>query len=104
MDPLDDLLKTVDHTKRAPLPEGFEDNVLNKWFDERPKEKSYPYLRYAVAACLIICSSLNIYYLSVQSNRGVDISSTVTSDSTFEAKFIEEYRLEEPTSYYSSIQ
>jgi hypothetical protein len=103
MDPLDELLKTFDHTKRAPLPEGFEAKVVHKWFEIRPERKNYPFLRYAVAACLIICTSLNIYYLSIQSNVSADATAS-TSDSTFEAEFINEYGLAGANAYYSSIE
>jgi len=103
MDPLDDLLKAIDHTKRAPLPEGFENNVLNKWFEERPKVRSYPFLRYAVAACIIACTFLNIYYLSVQTNVTASASESAT-DSTFEEHLVNEYGLIEPTSYYSFVE
>ncbi len=104
MDPLDELLKTFDHTKRAPLPEGFEAKVVNKWFEMRPEKKTYPFLRYAVAACLIICTSLNIYYLSVQADVAADVTAA-TTDSTFETELINEYGLTAGTdAYYSSIE
>lgn len=103
MDPLDELLKTFDHTKRAPLPEGFEAKVVNKWFEMRPEKKTYPFLRYAVAACLIVCTSLNIYYLSVQTHGTADVTASAT-ESTFETELINEYGLAGSNAYYSSIE
>ncbi|MGN6647763.1 MAG: hypothetical protein ACTHJT_14675 [Cytophaga sp.] len=103
MDLLDELLKTFDHAKRAPLPDGFEAKVVNKWFEMRAEKKTYPFLRYAVAVCLIICTSLNIYYLSVQTDVATDMTASKT-DSTFETQLINEYGLAGTNAYYSSIE
>lgn len=102
MDPLDELLNKINHTSPAPLPAGFEEKVLNKWFNERQENKSYPFIWYAAAACIIACTCINMYYLSE-----TEIASTraeMKTDSTFEESVVAEYGLIESISYYSLVE
>jgi hypothetical protein len=106
MEQLDDFLKNIDHSKQAPLPAGFEQRVLDKWFNEVSKKKQdYTVLAYAAAACLIAFSCINILSLLVLNQSENELSTHIDTDTTItissEAEFAEAYGLVQTTSYYT---
>ncbi len=102
MDPLDDLLKNTASFKNHPLPEGFEDTVLNKWFDDIPEKKNgYSVRMLALAASLAAFTCINIlslYALKSSSFISVEVSA---NENSLEEEFADEYGLDDNTSYYS---
>jgi|GEM_PF-2927087 len=103
MDQLNKLLKDLDQSRRAPLPQGFEEKVVNKWFNQVSKKEDYSALKYIAAACLITLSLINILSLT-EYKEPAEISIQVTSDTASENQFAEEYGLVEQSTYYSLNQ
>ena len=104
MDQLDDLLKTMKHTKSEPLPVGFEHRVLDKWFEQRPEVKTdYSAFIYAAAACLIAFTCINILSLQLlnASIEEASVDTQTTIEISSEAEFAEAYGLTETTTYYT---
>lgn len=102
MDPLDDLLKNTDHFKNRPLPDGFEEAVLNKWFDETPaNKKTNSVWMLALAACLAACTCINILSLQAFENSSAASVQRSISDTSLEEDFADEYGLDDNMSYYS---
>lgn len=103
MDHLNEFLYELDRMDRAPLPEGFEEAVVDKWFNGQPKQKNYSVLTYAVAACIIGLTCINILSLSEYKSPS-DSSAQITADTSSENQFAEEYGLVEKHTYYSFNQ
>ena len=103
MDQLNKLLEDLNQSRRASLPERFEENVVNRWFNEVPKREDYSALKYIAAACLITLSLINILSLT-EYKEPTEISIEVTSDTASENQFAEEYGLVEQSTYYSLNQ
>ena len=103
MDHLNDLLYELYQIKRAPLPEGFERAVVEKWFNKQPEKKDYSILKYAVAACIIGLTCINILSLT-EYKEPTEISTQITTDTASENQFAEEYGLIEKHTYYSFNQ
>ena len=102
MDPLDELLKNVNHARRVPLPEGFEDAVLDKWFNKQAeKKKDYSVWMFAVAACLAACTCINILSLNAFKENSATTADSSISTVSLEDEFAEAYGLEDNMSYYS---
>lgn len=106
MEQLDDFLKNIDHSKQAALPDGFEQRVLDKWFNEvSKKKKDYIVFAYAAAACLIAFTCINILSLQVLNQPENALSTDIDTDATItissEAEFAEAYGLVQTTSYYT---
>lgn len=105
MDLLNYLLKTVDYTRREPLPEGFENRVLDKWFNKQQpaKKKNFTAFIYAAAACLIAFSCINILLLQVlnQPEEALSLDANTNIQISSEAEFAEAYGLAGTTSYYT---
>ena len=104
MDQLDDILKTINHTKRAAVPDGFENRVLDKWFQQQPKkENGYTVFIYAAAACLIAFTCINILSLQVlaQSVDEISTNTYTTTEISSETEFAEAYGLIETSTYYT---
>ena len=105
MDQLDDFLKNIDHSEQAPLPTGFEERVLDKWFNDVPQRKNNKYniFIYAAAACLIAFTCINILALKVLNSSAEEVSENVSNnvELTSETEFAEAYGLIETTTYYT---
>ncbi|WP_018342709.1 hypothetical protein [Cytophaga aurantiaca] len=105
MDPLDNLLNSVEYKRREPLPEGFEGRVLDKWFNQQPiKKKDYTVFAYAAAACLVAFTCINILSLNVlnqSTSNDVSANSHTTIQISSETEFAEAYGFVETASYYT---
>lgn len=102
MDPLDDLLKNAQHFKNHPLPERFEETVLNNWFDETPEHnKGYSVWMFALAACLTAFTCINILSLNALKNSAAVSVEISASERSLEEDFVNAYGLNDNTSYYS---
>ncbi|HSY61315.1 MAG TPA: hypothetical protein VK796_05530 [Cytophaga sp.] len=106
MDLLDNLLNAIEYKRREPLPEGFENRVLDKWFQQQPeksKNKNYTAFIYAAAACLIAFTCINILSLQLlnQSTNEISTNANTTTEISSETEFAEAYGLMERTTYYT---
>jgi hypothetical protein len=104
MDSLDNLLNSIECKRREPLPEGFEDRVLDKWFLQQPekrKNKNYTAFIYAAAACLIAFTCINILSLQLLNQSTNEISANSNTEISSETEFAEAYGLMERTTYYT---
>ncbi len=103
MDHLNELLNELNQREPAPLPEGFERAVVDKWFNKQSKKKEYIILKYAVAACIVGLTCINILALR-EYKEPTEISTQLTTDTASENAFAEEYGLIEKHTYYSFNQ